>query len=55
MAREPFRSGVLDHEALYKRIRELGIKPVVGDKNGVDVTPKDIEPTPEPGKYYYPG
>ena len=29
--REPFKSGVTDFEALNRRIKELGIKPVIGE------------------------
>ena len=50
--REPFKSGVTDFDALNRRVKELGIRPIVGDQNGVDVTPKPAAPTPtEPGHY----
>ena len=54
-SRAPFKSGVLDHEELYKRIKELGIRGPLEEK-GVDVTRPDPEPAPsDPGHYTYEG
>lgn len=51
--RAPFKSGVTDFDALRTRMDELGILPVVGGKNGVDVS-KPTEPATNPtdGGYY---
>ncbi|MGH6796581.1 MAG: hypothetical protein ACREDH_15610 [Methylocella sp.] len=51
--RAPFKSGVTDYDALHKRLRELGIDPYGGAKNGVDITPKPQPPKPEIGHYTY--
>jgi hypothetical protein len=50
-APRPFKSGVSDYEALYKRIQELGISTPIG-QNGVDTEPK---PAPPPESGHYPG
>lgn len=51
--RAPFKSGVTDFDELYKRVKEMGIRPIVGNENGVDVTPKPAEPVPEADIYKY--
>lgn len=52
--REPFKSGVLDHEAVGKRYHDIfGDSPFapVGTQNGVSVEPKP-EPVVKPPRYY---
>ena len=49
--REPFRSSVTNFSEIRKRMDELGIKPVVGDKDGVDTSSQE-SPQVEPGHYH---
>ena len=53
--RSPFKSGIDDFDELYKRVRELGVRPIVGDKNGVDVTPPVESNAPVQSPGHYPG
>ena len=50
--RAPFKSGVLDHEAVGKRYHEIIGDKRIGGENGVDVTPQPVPPA-EPGHYDY--
>lgn len=51
-APRPFKSGVNDYDALYKRIQELGIHSPLVPEKGVDITPQPEPPKAEPGNYY---
>lgn len=51
-APRPFKSGVNDYDALYKRIQELGIHSPLVPEKGVDITPQPEPPKSEPGSYY---
>ena len=44
--RAPFKSGVNDFDELHKRIREMGIRPVYGEK------PAEPEPPKQHDDYY---